>query len=192
MNTLQPLTIFDAAGMQDKVASLVEPFASVSLAPYDSGAAQPHPTRPKRAKLTIRCLWESKANLERIVDRMNKENPDAEYSLSQIGGSYFDKAMQSDVDMQYHALLKPIIQETIRAELRAFANRFLSMIALMFFKIGQILFFQMRTLWLLLGRDEDKLHEFEEDANTFARVNLLRRNPQDKEVIAQFNEKWQS
>ena len=195
MNTPQPQRIFYAPGRQDKGASLTGRVASLQPAPPppDAGALQNSPTRkPKLAKTTVRTSVEVRAELERIVAKMNKENPDADYSLSHVGGSFLEKAIQGNVDMQYHALLKPIIAETIRAEMHFFFDRFLAIVARIAYQVSQIFHILIRVIALAPFIDEKTLHDIEDKSETSARTHITQRTPQVDEVIGRLKQEMES
>ena len=43
--------------------------------------------------------------------------------MSRAGGALLSRALQQRIDMQYNALLTPVIETAIRKELRGFSNR---------------------------------------------------------------------
>jgi hypothetical protein len=122
---------------------------------------------------------------------MNKENPDANYSLSNVGGSFLEKAIQGNVDMQYHALLKPIIAETIRAEMRFFFDRFLAIVARIAYHVSQILNILIRVIALAPFIDEKTLHDIEDKSETSARTHITQRTPQVDEVIGRLKQEME-
>ena len=69
------------------------------------------------------------------------------------------------------------------AFIRAFANRFLALIARITYQVSQILFLLVSFLRLYLGEDQTTLHRLETQSETQARVNSTRRTPQVEEVI---------
>jgi hypothetical protein len=122
-----------------------------------------------------------------IVDRLKGKNTRrSEVSeLIRIGLSV--KLGKKQVDV----ILPPLLEAT-RAEHRGFFNRFLFLIAIIAYKVSQILFLQERTLALMLGSDEDTLHRIEREAEVSARVESTRRTPQVEEVIGKFKQQIES
>jgi hypothetical protein len=43
-------------------------------------------------------------------------------TLSEAGAAIFERAIQQDIDMQYGALLQPIIEQAIRKEMRSMST----------------------------------------------------------------------
>ena len=84
--------------------------------------------------------------------------------------------------MQTETILKPVIEETIRTELRAFANRFLAVIARIAYQVGFILVLLRKFIGIALRADEATFHRIEVESETAARVNVTRRTPQFDEM----------
>ena len=95
---------------------------------------------------------------------------------------------QDDAFARSQAILVPIIQQAIRSEFRAFANRFLALIARITYEVSQILFLLVSFLRLYLGEDQTTLHRLETQSETQARVNITRRTPQVDEVIGRLKQ----
>src|SRR4051794_25625403 len=73
-------------------------------------------TRRATEKLTLWVDPVVKAELQRRARRNN-------LSLSSTGGALLQKALQESIDMEYGALLEPIIREEVRRSIRSFSSR---------------------------------------------------------------------
>jgi hypothetical protein len=137
---------------------------------------------PKRKTVHL-SLWVKpvvKAELERIA-------ASEEISISATGGTLLEKALQGHVDMQYGALLRPIIEQAVRQELRSFSNR--------------IVFFLMRIAFsaeqgrILITNVLDRMSEVTQESfttiidksHTTARKNVIQKTPQIKTLL----EEWE-
>lgn len=79
--------------------------------------------RPSRKTIHF-TLWIKpivKEYLQRLADREG-------ISLSQAGGALLEKAMQTRIDMQYGAMLEPIIERSITKYLRQRDTRIISLL----------------------------------------------------------------
>jgi hypothetical protein len=107
---------------------------------------------------------------------------------SKVIATMLKERSQDDAFARSQTILVPIIQEAIRQEFRAFANRFLSLIARIAYEVSQILSLTLNVLWLLLDKDDATLHRLQTQSETAARVNITRRTPQVEEVIGRLKQ----
>jgi hypothetical protein len=83
----------------------------------DTPRSQNRPT-PKRKTIHL-TLWVKpivKTELKRLAEQEG-------VSVSSAGAAFLEKAMQSSLDMQYGALLQPIIREAITEQMRSMSTR---------------------------------------------------------------------
>ncbi len=88
---------------------------------------------PKRKTVKV-TLWVKplvKAELQR---RAESEG----VSLSATGAAYLERAMQASVDMQYGALLQPIVEASIAKAMKALINNQSSYLGRLVFDAGQL------------------------------------------------------
>jgi hypothetical protein len=158
---------------QDKGASGAGRAASVQPAPPpgNTGAPKTH----RLDKITARVKPEIRAELSRIARSGG-------ISLSQAAAAFIERGVLGDIVMQTETILKPVIEETIRTELRAFANRFLAVIARIAYQVGFILVLLRKFIGIALRADEATFHRIEVESETAARVNVTRRTPQFDEM----------
>ncbi len=73
---------------------------------------------PKRKTVHL-TLWVNpivKAELQRIAEKEG-------LSVSAVGGAFLGKALQQHIDMQYGALLEPILRQEIRKQMQVYSKR---------------------------------------------------------------------
>src|SRR5437868_13731876 len=72
--------------------------------------------KQKAVKVTVWVNPVVKAELQRIAEQER-------ISISATGAAFLEKGIQEHVDLQYSALLEPIIKQAIRKGIRAYSNR---------------------------------------------------------------------
>ncbi len=63
-----------------------------------------------------------KERLQRIVERERlrcTDGSEEEISLSKVGGTFLARGMQEDIDMQYGAMLEPLIDKAVEKHIKA-------------------------------------------------------------------------
>jgi hypothetical protein len=182
-------------GGQDKTALARGHAATPQPEPHaNSARSQPLNNNLQRAKKhgsTKRqteqlILWVKpivKADLKRIADREG-------ISLSKAGGTLLSRALQQNIDMQYHALLTPVIETAIRKEIRSLSNRLAMLLARTLFASEQTRVIDTNILARLQDKPvmtEEKLKEILSMSQKAAKGNLSRKTP--PELIAAI-EQW--
>ncbi len=138
------------------------------------------PKRPKKrvtAKVTLWVKPVVKAELERRAEREG-------LSLSATGAAFLEKAMQQSIDMQYGALLQPIIEQTISKHLRARDDRIAFLLARAAYESGMT---KALVLFVLkqAGVDQNRLKAMLDESSRKARTTLLRKTPQLETVLSE-------
>jgi len=138
------------------------------------------PKRPKKrvtAKVTLWVKPVVKAELERRAEREG-------LSLSATGAAFLEKAMQQSIDMQYGALLQPIIEQTISKHLRARDDRIAFLLARAAYESGMT---KALVLFVLkqAGVDQNRLKAMLDESCRKARTTLLRKTPQLETVLSE-------
>src|SRR4051794_6003249 len=118
----------DAGVWQDKNAAARERAAtSEPVTPASTPRTQPAnadiPTAtpepgPKRKRAYI-MLWVNPVVKEELERRARRNG----ISLSSAGGALLERAMQRDLDMEYGALLEPVIRQEIGRQMRNYSSR---------------------------------------------------------------------
>src|SRR3954469_2272557 len=116
--------------------------------------ANMHTSRPKRhgsqKRQTVEigvCLSpQVKEELERLQDQGGGK---PKLSLSKVAAQFIDQGVQSHIDMQYGALLRPVIEAAIRKEMQSLSNRSASLSANAFYAAEQARILCITVLSLL-------------------------------------------
>jgi hypothetical protein len=172
----------NAAVRQDKTALTRGSPASAQPEPHQKAArSQPLNNNPKRAKnhgstkrKTVHLvLWVKpivKAELQRLADGEG-------LSLSKTGGTLLERALQQHIDMQYNALLTPVIERTIKKEIRSLSNRLAMLLARTLFASEQTRSLTTNILGRQPGVNEDLLKHILAMSQKAAKGTLSRKTP---------------
>ena len=197
MNTQKPQTLFisetpallwqDKNGVPRVSAASVQPSTAGKTALNPTGQADP-PLKRKHStkrKTVFAGAW---IDLDTDAYIEHRKKQDKKLTRSKVIATMLRERAQDDAFARSQAILVPIIQQAIRSEFRAFANRFLALIARITYEVSQILFLLVSFLRLYLGEDQTTLHRLETQSETQARVNITRRTPQVEEVIGRLKQ----
>jgi hypothetical protein len=110
-------------------------------------------------------------------------------SLSPAGAAFLRKAVQQDIDLQYSALLRPIIEDTIAKQMGALATRLTWLLVRIAFDAGQTRSLVTNILGRQAGVTPPVLKTLMENSNRSAKANIMRRTPQITELISSV-ERW--
>jgi hypothetical protein len=182
----------NASVVQDKTA-LTRGHAATPQPEPHSSAARSHPlntktTRSKKhgsskRKTVHLALWVNpivKAELQRIAAQEG-------LSMSRAGGALLTRALQHNIDMQYHAFLTPVIQTAIKKEIRSFSNRIAMLLARTLFASEQTRSLTTNILGRQPGITEALLKHILAMSQKAAKGNLARKTP--PELVAAI-EQW--
>ncbi len=127
---------------QDKRAFHRTRIASIQPAPHEK-LMRAHQLNNNTARVQNRhvakrrtvqiTLWVNpivKAELQRLAEQ-------EDLSVSAAGGAFLEKALQRHVDMQYGALLQPIIESAIGKQIRSMSTRLAWLLVRIAFDTGQ-------------------------------------------------------
>jgi hypothetical protein len=118
----------DAGVGQDKAALMRDRTASSQVAPCQrslrSESSANRTTRSNhgsgdRRRTVELSLWVEPVVKDEIVRRARRNG----LSISATGGALLRRAMQQSIDMEYGALLEPIIRQEIRKQMSAYSSR---------------------------------------------------------------------
>jgi hypothetical protein len=140
--------------------------------------SQNRPTRTKRTeKLTLWVEPIVKEELERIAKR-------EKLSLSKSGAAFLKRSLQQNIDLEYSALLTPIIEAAIDKRMRSRDNRLAWLLVRVAFASEQTRAIAANILGRQQGMTEETLKTILAMTKRSAQGNLTRRNPELEELIA--------
>jgi hypothetical protein len=103
--------------------------------------------------------------------------------LSPAGAAFLRKAVQQDIDLQYSALLRPIIEDAIAKSMRGIVTRLTWLLVRIAFDAGQTRSLVTNILGRQSGVTQPLLKTILEGSGRSAKANIMRRTPQIKELI---------
>jgi hypothetical protein len=179
---------------QDKGASKRARIATDQPAPHgkltrsqelnnDTPRSQNKPT-PKRKTIHL-TLWVKpivKTQLKRLAEQEG-------LSVSSVGAGFLEKAMQASLDMQYGALLQPIIREAITKQMRSMSTRLALLLVRVAFASEQTRSLATNILGRQQGVTPSVLNQILDGSSKAAKGRITHRTPQLEELIAQV-ERW--
>ncbi len=133
---------------------------------------------PKRKTVHL-TLWVKpvvKAELQRIAEQEG-------ISVSAAGGAYLEKALQQHIDMQYSALLQPVIEKAVRKEMRGISTRLAWLLVRVAFDTGQTRNLVTNMLGRQPGVTPAMLKTILEHSSKAAKGNITRKTPQLTELM---------
>jgi hypothetical protein len=138
-----------------------------------------HSTKRRKKKVSI---WLDPPEVAKLEGKAKSEG----LSISATGAAFLKRGMQAEADMHYSAVLQPIIETTIRNELRRFFKQvvfFLARIALSLDVIKGLVKWLCRRL---AGATKAQVDVVEEKSRKDARVNLGQRSPQLEKLTKEY------
>jgi hypothetical protein len=145
--------------------------------------SQNRPTRNKRTKkLTLWVEPIVKDELERIAKREG-------LSLSKSGAAFLKRSLQQNIDLEYSALLTPVIETAINKRMRSRDARLAWLLVRVAFDTGQTRAIVANILGRQQGMTEDVLKNILAMSQRTAKGNITRRTPQITELMEAV-EKW--
>ena len=114
---------------------------------------------------------------------------DSKFTRSKVIAEMLKERAADDTFARSQAILAPLLQDVIRAEFRAFTNRFLWIIAKIAYQVGWILSLLLADI--RLRRDTTTMHQMEVESEKDGRVYVAERSPQVEEVKARLMEKME-
>jgi hypothetical protein len=149
----------------------------------DTPRSQNKPT-PKRKTIHL-TLWVKpavKAELKRLAEQEG-------LSVSSVGAAYLEKAMQTHLDLQYGALLQPIIREAIAKQMRSMSTRLAFLLVRVAFASEQTRSLVTNVLGRQQGVTPAVLNEILDGSSKAAKGKITHRSPQLEELITEV-EQW--
>jgi len=136
---------------------------------------RPTPNR-KTVHLTLWVKPVVKEELARIAAR-------EEISVSKAGGAFLEKALQQHIDMQYSALLQPIIEQAIAKQMRSYSSRIAVLLVRSLFASEQTRGIVTNILGRQPGVTPDILTTILDGSSKTAKGNITRKTPQLTELM---------
>jgi len=104
-------------------------------------------------------------------------------SRSEVVSNLIETALQNHVDMQYGALLKPVIENAIDRRMRTRDNRLVALLVRIAFETGQIRGIVTNNLAIQPGITEEIIQTVLTNSEKDAKSNISRRTPQIIEML---------
>jgi hypothetical protein len=147
-----------------------------------------NPIVDKRRTVQL-VLWISpieKAEVERRAER-ESEQVGRRISLSSVGAALFRRGLQTDLDMQYGALLTPVFENVLKRYMSARDNRLASLLVRACIAIEQTRSISVNTLGRQPKVTPGVLNEILDRSLEDAKKKITNRSPELKELIKELN-----
>jgi hypothetical protein len=110
-------------------------------------------------------------------------------SVSATGAAILEKAMQTNLDMQYGALLQPVIREAITNQMRSMSTRLAFLLVRVAFASEQTRSLVTNVLGRQQGVTPAVLNDILDSSSKAAKGKITHRTPQLEDLIAEV-ERW--
>src|SRR3954463_16284618 len=137
-----------------------------------------HQPGPKRKRAYI-MLWVNPVVKEELERRARRNN----ISLSSAGGALLERAMQQDLDMEYGALLEPVIREEIGRQMRNYSSRIALLQVRIAFSSEQARNIMTEVLRRLPDVTEEEVLKVLDWSADLAKSKIAWKSPQLEEVV---------
>lgn len=174
--------IFPARTASNQPASQEEAMRAQTMNSKTSRSQNSSVPKRRTEQLTLWVKPIVKAELQRIAEREG-------ISVSSVGGSFLEKALQQSIDLQYSALLQPIIEQAITRQMRTISTRLAWLLVRVAFDAGQTRSIVTNILGRQPGVTPDILNTILDGSGKTAKANITRRTPQIVDLIEAV-EKW--
>jgi hypothetical protein len=181
-----------SAALRERVATY-QPERPAPVMRAHQGDIPPPRTQNKstdKRKTVPLTLWVKpfvKSEVQRLVQLEVKQGK-GDVSLSSVGGAFLERGLQQNVDMQYGALLGPIIEKAIDRRMRARDNRLVALLVRIAFETGQIRGIVTNNLAIQPGITNEILKTVLTESQKEAKKNITRRMPQIAEIIEELKQ----
>jgi len=144
-------------------------------------------THSKKRKTVQIAGWGS-PSLKEAVKRKAKKNGISE---SAVVVSLVEKGIQQDIDMQYGAMLRPVIQDAVDKSMRSALKKQTNLLVRTAFDTGQIRGIAINILGKCKGITPEILNQIIDEAAIGAKKRITNRTPQLKDLITQVEKDYQ-
>jgi hypothetical protein len=143
-------------------------------------------THPKRKTVQI-AGWGSRS-LKEAVKRTAEKNGISE---SAVVVSLVEKGIQQSIDMEYGAMLRPVIQDAVDKSMRSALKKQTNLLVRNAFDAGQIRGIVINILGRLQGITPEILNQIIDEAAIGAKKRITNRTPQLKDLITEVEKDYQ-
>src|SRR5215218_1994994 len=154
----------------------------------------PHEYNHSTKRQTVQAAGWASLDTDAYINqrvREGKEQFGKKYSRSRAVRQMLEACAQTDMFERSQRMLVPIIQDAMRAEFRAFTNRFLSIIARIAYDVEMILRILLRYVSIELSNNRKGFHQIAVDSDKDAQVGVTETNPQIEEVKEKIRQQWE-
>jgi hypothetical protein len=165
-------------------ASLENDMRAHAIATENIRSRNRNEQKRKTVQLTLWVKPIVKTELEQIAEQEG-------LSISATGSAVLEKALQEHIDMQYGALLEPVIKQCIAKEIQGMSTRLAWLLVRVAFDVGQMRGMTTNILGRQPGMNQDILTTILKESSKAAKMNITRRTPQLTELMEVLS-KWLS
>jgi hypothetical protein len=137
-------------------------------------------TPPAKQHTVHLTLWVNpivKEELQRIAKREG-------LTVSKVGASFLQQAIQTNVDLQYSVILQPVIENAIRKEMAAIRSRLAWLLVRVAFDSGQTRSLVTNILGRMPQMTDAELQDILDKSQLAAKGNITRKSPQLTALMA--------
>jgi hypothetical protein len=124
-----------------------------------------------------------------VKDELSRIASTESLSLSAAGAAFLERGLQQNVDMQYGALLNPVIEKAIARQMAGLTTRLTWLLVRIAFDAGQTRSLVTNILGRQPGVTQPLLKTILESSGRSAKANIMRRTPHITELISSV-EQW--
>jgi hypothetical protein len=157
--------------------------------PLDTKIYRANKRDPEKVKLVHTTL-----HLHPLVRaELERRAGEAALSVSSVGAALLEVAIRQDIHRQHASVLKPMLRQIIREELRRFGDRIVFFLMRIAMAAEQARILVTNVLDSLLKREgvsSERFHELVDESSTLARRNITQKTPQLKSLLAEWEAEW--
>jgi hypothetical protein len=149
--------------------------------PTDNKTPRSQNTPVAKRRTVQLTLWTNpivKAEIQRIAKRER-------LSVSAVGAAFLEKALQQNADLEYGALLRPIIENAIQANLQTMSTRLALLLVRVAFASEQTRSLVTNILKRQPGLSPEALDDILDRSAEAAKSKITKKTPQLEELIAE-------
>ena len=143
----------------------------------------PTPRKRSRKRRTVQVAGWIPAPLKTELERLAREE---KLSLSRIVGTLLAEGVRQKLHVQHAVLLQPIIETTLRREMRSYSHRLALLLVRTSYASEQLRGLVTNILARQPGVTQPVLQEILDGSSNAAKRNLTRKTPQLETIIEEF------